>query len=65
MIHGNIIGVIEKQDWLDTAADTLQPAIINDFKSAGDGRQKVKIFLNGTWVGHQLHQFLKDVMIGT
>ena len=61
MIQETIIDAIEKQDWLDTVGDTLQPAILNAFKAGGDGGQKIKNFLHGTWLGHPL---LTDVPIG-
>ena len=64
MIQQNIIDAIEKQDWLDTAADTLQPTILNAFEAGGDGGQKVKNFLHGTWLGHPLHPVVTDVTIG-
>lgn len=64
MIQEAIIDAIEKQDWLDTVADTVQPAILNAFKAGGEGGQKVKNFLHGTWLGHPLHPALTDVPMG-
>ena len=64
MIQDALIDAIEKQDWLDTAADTLQPAILDAFKAGGDGGQKIKNFLHGTWLGHPLHPLITDVALG-
>lgn len=64
MIQETIIDAIEKQDWLDSVGDTLQPAILNAFEAGGDAGQKLKNFLHGTWLGHPLHPVITDVPIG-
>ena len=64
MIQKNAIKLIEEQEWLGTAGDALQPAIINAFEAGGDAGQKIKNFLHGTWLGHPLHPVIKDVPIG-
>ncbi len=64
MIQKNAIRLIEEQEWLETAGDALQPAIINTFEAGGDAGQKIKNFLHGTWLGHPLHPVIKDVPIG-
>jgi len=58
------IQIIEKQHWLDSLADTLQPAIQNCFASAGTAGQKIRDFLHGKWLGHPLHSALTDVPLG-
>lgn len=58
------IDLINRQEWLDTAADALQPAILDAFEAGGEAGQEVKNFLHGTWLGHQLHPVLTDVPVG-
>ncbi len=58
------IDVIARQDWLDTAGDVIQPAILDTFKAGGETGQKIKNFLHGTWLGHPLHPAITDVPIG-
>jgi nitrite reductase/ring-hydroxylating ferredoxin subunit/uncharacterized membrane protein len=56
--------VIDKQDAIETAADTLQPAVTDLFRSGGEAGQVVKNFLHGTWLGHPLHPVLTDIPVG-
>lgn len=58
------IDVIERQDWLDTAGDVIQPAVLNAFEAGGDAGREIKNFLHGTWLGHPLHPVITDVPIG-
>ena len=58
------IQLIDKQNWLDVVADSLQPAIAETFQAGGIAGQKIKNFLHGTWLGHPLHSVLTDVPIG-
>lgn len=44
--------------------EKLQKLVHSAFASGGPAGQKVKNFLNGTWIGHPLHVILKDVPIG-
>jgi len=44
--------------------ENLQKLVHKAFESGGPGGQKVKNFLNGTWLGHPLHSVLTDVPIG-
>lgn len=44
--------------------ESLQKLVHKAFASAGPSGQKVKNFLNGTWMGHPLHVILTDVPIG-
>lgn len=58
------IDVIARQEWLDTAAEALQPAVMQAFEAGGEAGQKIKNFLHGTWLGHQLHPVVTDVPVG-
>jgi nitrite reductase/ring-hydroxylating ferredoxin subunit/uncharacterized membrane protein len=59
-----LIEAIERQEFLDRAGETIQPAVTNIFKAAGSSGQEVKNFLHGTWLGHPLHPALTDVPMG-
>ena len=59
-----IIDVIAHQEWLGTAGDAIQPAVIQAFEAGGATGQKIKNFLHGTWLGHPLHPMITDVPIG-
>ena len=58
------IDMIVQQDWLDTAGDAIQPAVLNAFEAGGETGQEIKNFLHGTWLGHPLHPVITDVPIG-
>ncbi|WP_347159391.1 Rieske 2Fe-2S domain-containing protein [Pontibacter chitinilyticus] len=58
------INSIANQEWLNTAGDALQPAIINAFKAGGKTGQQIKDALHGTWLGHPLHPVITDIPIG-
>lgn len=58
------IEVITRQEWLDTAADALQPAVTQAFEAGGETGQQIKNFLHGTWLGHQLHPVATDIPVG-
>lgn len=64
MLQKSAIDLIEKQEWLDTIGDAVQPAVLNAFKAGGSAGQKIKNFLHGTWLGHPLHPVITDVPIG-
>jgi nitrite reductase/ring-hydroxylating ferredoxin subunit/uncharacterized membrane protein len=53
-----------RQQWLDIAADTLQPAVRRAFEALGPARRSVKKVLHGTWLGHPLHPALTDIPLG-
>jgi nitrite reductase/ring-hydroxylating ferredoxin subunit/uncharacterized membrane protein len=59
-----IVDLVDRQDWLDTIAEAVQPRITNLFKSGGAAGQKIKDLLNGVWLGHPLHPALTDVPVG-
>ncbi len=58
------IQLIERQDWLDKAADTVQPAVTAAFKAGGRAGIRIKNALHGTWLGHPLHPVLTDIPLG-
>ena len=55
---------LDRQRWLDTTADALQPAVRRVFDALGPARSHVKNFLHWTWLGHPLHPALTDVPLG-
>jgi uncharacterized membrane protein len=59
-----ISDAINRQEWLGTASDVIQPAIIKAFEAGGETGQQLKNFLHGTWLGHPLHPVITDVPIG-
>ena len=59
-----IIGFAESPAWLESAADKIQPAVLNAFESAGTRGKAIKNFLHGTKLGHPLHPILTDIPIG-
>jgi len=59
-----LTSVIEKQDWIDPAANAVQKATAKTFGVAGSGGQNIKDFLHGVWRGHPLHPVLTDGPIG-
>ncbi|MDQ6843659.1 MAG: Rieske 2Fe-2S domain-containing protein [Bacteroidota bacterium] len=59
-----IIGFAESPEWLENAAESIQPAVLNAFESAGDTGKAIKNFLHGTWLGHPLHPLLTDIPLG-
>ncbi len=59
-----IISYAESPEWLDDAADTIQPAVLNAFEAAGNTGKAIKNFLHGTWLGHPLHPLLTDIPLG-
>lgn len=64
MVTETAIDLIEKQDWLDKAGETLQPAIVEAFKAGGATGQEIKNALHGKWLGHPLHPVITDVPLG-
>ena len=64
MFQKAAIDLIEKQEWLDKTAETIQPAVLKAYKAGGETGRKLKNFLHGTWLGHPLHPLLTDIPIG-
>jgi len=56
--------LIDRQEWLDPLADTLQQAVGQAYESAGEAGRAIQNFLHGTWLGHPLHSAVTDVPIG-
>jgi nitrite reductase/ring-hydroxylating ferredoxin subunit/uncharacterized membrane protein len=65
MRQNAVIDAIEKQEWLKTAGDTVQPAVLDAFEAGGEAGKRVKDALHGTWLGHPLHPAITDVPIGS
>jgi nitrite reductase/ring-hydroxylating ferredoxin subunit/uncharacterized membrane protein len=59
-----LVSWLDRQTWLDSTADALQPAMRRAFDALGPARRGVKNFLHGTWLGHPLHPALTDVPLG-
>src|SRR5687768_4714645 len=55
---------LDRQGWLDTTADALQPAVRSAFDALGPARRTIKNVLHGTWLGHPLHPALTDIPLG-
>lgn len=64
MILRDVVGVIDRQRWLDRIGKPLESAVSGAFSRGGAPGQQVKDFLHGTWLGHPLHPALSDVPIG-
>ncbi|MEO6683395.1 MAG: hypothetical protein ABIN48_11300, partial [Ginsengibacter sp.] len=64
MIQKQTIDFINEQEWLDKAADKIQPAVLNAYAAGGETGRKIKNFLHGTWLGHPLHPLMTDIPIG-
>jgi nitrite reductase/ring-hydroxylating ferredoxin subunit/uncharacterized membrane protein len=55
---------LDRQRWLDTTADAVQPAVLRALDALGPAGRHVKNFLHGSWLGHPLHPVLTDVPLG-
>lgn len=65
MADGKLIGsVLDKQEWLEPLADTLQSAAKAAFDAAGPEKKPIENALNGVWLGHALHPAVVTVPIG-
>lgn len=62
MRSDDVIGKIERQEWLKPTEEGLQDLAHKAFRFRGG--QQVKNFLHGTWIGHPLHSILTDIPIG-
>jgi hypothetical protein len=62
--NGRAIDLIDRQNWLNSAADALQPAVHQAFDALGESGRTVKDALHGVWLGHPVHPALTDVPIG-
>ena len=59
-----IIGAIERQDWLAPAEESVQGAVNSAFGSAGETGKAIQNALNGKWLGHALHPVMTDIPVG-
>ena len=59
-----VLQTIDRQTWLDPAADALTQGIHAAFEAAGDAGQQIKDALHGTWLGHPVHATITDVPVG-
>lgn len=57
-------GIEQQGGWLDPLAERLQGLANQAVAAGGPSGQRVKDFLNGTWLGHPLHPVLTDAAIG-
>ncbi len=64
MVKGIAQAIVDRQKWLDSLSDAIQPLINSAFSNAGETGHTVKDFLNGVWLGHPLHPVITDVPIG-
>lgn len=64
MATESLMNLIDSQDWLDAAAEAIQPVVLNAFKAGGKTGNEIKNFLHGKWLGHPLHPLITDVPIG-
>jgi nitrite reductase/ring-hydroxylating ferredoxin subunit/uncharacterized membrane protein len=64
MSSNTAIAFVDRQQWLDSVADSLQPAIREAFAAGGSVGQSLQDFLHGKWLGHPLHSVLTDVPLG-
>ena len=55
---------LDRQGWLESTANVLQPAVKGFFDRLGPARRGVKNFLHGTWLGHPLHPVMTDLPLG-
>ncbi|MBV9866673.1 MAG: Rieske 2Fe-2S domain-containing protein [Abitibacteriaceae bacterium] len=60
-----VLEAINQQEWIEPVADGLGSAVQGAYKAGGSAGQKVKNFMHGTWLGHQLHPVITDVPIGS
>jgi len=59
-----VTDVIDKQEWLGTAAEGTQKAVRKGYGSLGKTGLAIKDFLHGVWLGHPLHATLVHIPLG-
>src|SRR4051812_47077886 len=64
MASQTLVEAVGEVSALERASETIQPAVVRAFESAGEAGREVKNALHGTWLGHPLHPVLTDVPIG-
>src|SRR5262249_38321725 len=60
----NLATWVDRQGWLDTAAEALQRGVGRAFEALGPVGLEVKNALHGTWLGPPLHPVLTDLPLG-
>ncbi len=60
-MEDQVVRLIDKQNWLEPVAGTVQGAVQKTLQTAGS---EVQDALHGTWLGHPLHPALTDVPVG-
>ncbi|HKA36235.1 MAG TPA: Rieske (2Fe-2S) protein [Thermoanaerobaculia bacterium] len=55
---------LDRQRWLESTANIVQPAVKGFFDGLGPARRTVKNFLHGTWLDHPLHPVMTDLPLG-
>lgn len=58
------LNVIERQEWLEPAGDTIQRGVSSAVSAGGQTGRRLSDFLNGIWLGHPLHPVMTDVPVG-
>ncbi|MDX5421661.1 MAG: Rieske 2Fe-2S domain-containing protein [Hymenobacteraceae bacterium] len=64
MNQKSLFYTISQQEWLGTAGETVQPAVLKTFEAGGKIGQDIKNTLHGKWLGHPLHPAITDVPVG-
>ncbi len=65
MSENSIMGLVDRQEWLQPIQDTGAELIHNAFTAAGPAGQTAKNALHGVWLGHPLHPAMTDVPVGS
>lgn len=59
-----VTGLIDRQEWLEPVAETLQGAVGAAYEAAGPAKKPIENALNGVWLGHVLHPVVVTVPAG-
>lgn len=55
--------VIDQQQWLEPASDTIQKAV-SSVLTGSPAKRRIDDVLNGVWLGHPLHPVITDIPVG-
>ncbi|HZC07165.1 MAG TPA: DUF2231 domain-containing protein, partial [Ktedonobacterales bacterium] len=55
--------LIERQEWMEPASDTIQKAVASVL-TGSPVKRRLDDILNGVWLGHPLHPLLTDIPVG-
>ncbi len=65
MADGKVVSaVLDRQEWLEPIAETMQDAIKAAFDAAGPAKKPIENALNGVWMGHVLHPAVVTIPVG-